>query len=123
MFACVLEKVNLAAAAAALPDQWVPSTVGSYNGDHVQVIRVEGEFVWHHHDRTDDLFICLAGSVRVQLREGDVDLQPGEMLIVPVGVEHCVYAEKEAHLLVLEHLGDELAGPAEAEMSGPIFGL
>jgi mannose-6-phosphate isomerase-like protein (cupin superfamily) len=123
MFGIVLEKVDLAAAAAQLPDQWVPHTVGSYNGDHVQVIRVEGEFVWHHHDRTDDLFICLTGSVRVQLRDGDVDLGPGDMLIVPVGVEHCVYAENEAHLLVLEHLGDELAEPAEAEMSGPLFGL
>lgn len=120
----MLEKIDLAAAAAALPDQWVPSTVGSYNGDHVQVIRVQGEFVWHHHDRTDDLFICLAGHVRVQLRDGDVDLGPGEMLIVPVGVEHCVYAEQEAHLLVLEHLGDDLAEPVEgAELGGPIFGL
>ena len=61
--------------------------------------------------------------MRVQLRDGDVDLGPGEMLIVPVGVEHCVYAEEEAHLLVLEHLGDDLAEPAEAEMSGPVFGL
>lgn len=124
MFARVLEKVDLAAMAASLPDQWVPHTVGSYNGDHVQVIRVQGEFVWHHHDRTDDLFICLAGNVRVQLRDGDVELGPGEMLIVPVGVEHCVFAEKEAHLLVLEHLGEDLAEPVEtAEMSGPFLGL
>jgi mannose-6-phosphate isomerase-like protein (cupin superfamily) len=119
----VLEKVNLAAAAAGLPDRWVPQTVGSYNGDHVQVIRVEGEFVWHHHDRTDDLFLCLKGRVTVQLRDGNVDLEPGEMLVVPVGVEHCVFAPEEAHLVVLEHLGDEVAEPAEAELSGPIFGL
>jgi mannose-6-phosphate isomerase-like protein (cupin superfamily) len=119
----VLEKVDLAAAAAELPDQWVPRTVGSYNGDHVQVLRVQGEFVWHHHDRTDDLFICLRGNVRVQLRDGDVELGPGEMLIVPIGVEHCVYAEQEAHLLVLEHLGDEPAEPSEAEMAGPLFEL
>ena len=120
----MLDKVNLAAEAASLPDQWVPHTVGSYNGDHVQVIRVEGEYVWHHHDRTDDLFICLTGTVHVQLRDGDVDLHPGEMLIVPVGVEHCVYAEKEATLLVLEHLGEDLAEPAEsAELSGPYLGL
>jgi mannose-6-phosphate isomerase-like protein (cupin superfamily) len=120
----VLEKVNLAAEAANLPDQWVPRTVGAYNGDHVQVIKVQGEFVWHHHDRTDDLFICLSGSVRVQLRDGDVELSPGEMLIVPVGVEHCVFAEEEAHLMVLEHLGQDLAEPSEtAELSGPLFGL
>jgi len=116
----VLEKVNLAAVVADISDQWVPRTVGSYNGDHVQVIRVQGEFVWHHHDRTDDLFLCIKGHVTVQTRDGDVDLGPGDMLIVPVGVEHCLRAGEEAHLMVLEHLGDELAEPAEAELSGPM---
>ena len=116
----MLEKVNLAAACADLDDQWVPRTIGSYNGDHVQIIRVQGEFVWHHHDRTDDLFLVVKGRVTVQLRDGDVELEPGEMLIVPVGVEHCVRADEEAELLVLEHLGDDLAEPADAELTGPI---
>jgi mannose-6-phosphate isomerase-like protein (cupin superfamily) len=119
----VLDKVNLHSSAAELPDQWVPQTVGSYNGDHVQVIRVQGEFVWHHHDRTDDLFICLSGRAIVQLRDGNVELDPGDMVVVPVGVEHCVFAPEEAHLLVLEHLGDDAADLSATEMSGPIFGL
>ena len=116
----MLDKVDLAAVAASLPDQWVPHTVGSYNGDHVQVIRVQGEFVWHHHDRTDDLFLCIDGRVTVQTRDGDIDLGPGDMLIVPVGVEHCVRADEEAHLMVLEHLGEDVAEPAAAGLSGPL---
>ena len=118
-----IEKVNLAEKFNLFEEHWSPKIAGEVNDSYVKLVKFTGEFVWHHHDRTDDLFICLSGQVRVQLRDGDVELGPGEMLIVPVGVEHCVYAEREAHLLVLEHLGDELAEPAEAEMSGPFMGL
>lgn len=117
----MLEKVNLAAAFEELQAPWVPRTVASYNGDHVQVVLVEGEFVWHHHDRTDDLFLVVDGRVTVQLRDGDVELGPGEMLVVPVGVEHCVRAEGgPARLVVLEHLGETLAAPGEATLPSPL---
>ena len=110
----MLRKVNLLAAAGELDNHWVPETVDAYNGDVVQVIKVKGEFVWHHHDRTDDLFLVLEGSVVVQLREGDVELGVGELLVVPAGIEHCVRADEEAKLLVLEHLGDIPAGELES---------
>jgi len=95
----MLRKVNLLEAAGELETHWVPETVDAYNGDAVQVIKVKGEFVWHHHDRTDDLFLVLEGSVVVQLREGDVTLGPGELLVFPAGIEHCVRADEEAKLL------------------------
>jgi len=102
----MLDKVDLAAMAAALPAQWVPETVAAYNGSHVQVLRMEGEYVWHHHDRTDDLFLVLTGRIRIELRERSVELGAGELFVVPVGVEHRVCAEEEALVCVIEHLGD-----------------
>ena len=109
----VLFKVNPAAAAADLDGHWVPQSIAGYNGDHVQVIKVLGEYVWHKHDRTDDLFMVLSGRVTVQTREQDIDLDQGELVVVPVGVEHRVRADEEACLLILEHLGD-----VEAEAGG-----
>ncbi len=102
----MLDKVDLAAAAAELHDHWLPQTVAAYNGDHVQVVKVHGEYVWHHHDRTDDLFIVLRGQIRIEMRERAVDLGEGQLFVVPVGVEHRVCAEEEALVMVLEHLGD-----------------
>lgn len=117
----MLEKVNLADACSELEAHWVPRSVAGYNGDHVQVLKVVGEYVWHSHDRTDDLFIVLSGRVTVQLRSGDIVLEQGEMLVVPVGTEHCMRADEEAHLLVLEHLGDVPVEGDATTMSAPLF--
>lgn len=120
----MLEKVNLLEAASELTDRWVPRTVDTYNGDHVQVIRIQGEFVWHSHDRTDDLFLVLDGHATVQLRDGDVELAPGDMLVVPAGIEHCVRADQEARLLVLEHLGDvPMSDSVQSVLGAPDSGL
>lgn len=117
----MLEKVNLAEECASLDAHWVPRSVAGYNGDHVQVLKVVGEYVWHSHDRTDDLFLVLLGRVTVQLRDGDVVLERGEMLVVPVGTEHCVRADEEAHVLVLEHLGDVPVEAGEPSLAAPLF--
>ena len=113
-------KVDLAQALADVQDHWTPRTVAGYNGDHVQVLKVQGEWVWHHHDRTDDLFIVLEGEITVQLRDGDQTLTKGQLLVVPAGMEHCVIAHEEAHLLVLEHLGDVPLGEEAHELTGPL---
>jgi mannose-6-phosphate isomerase-like protein (cupin superfamily) len=102
----VLDKVNLAEVLAGMSDHWMPRVVAAYNDDTVQVLKVKGEFVWHKHDGTDDLFIVLRGSICVQLRDGDVAVGPGELFVVPRGTEHCVRAEEEAEVLVIERLGD-----------------
>lgn len=119
----MLDKVDMLAAARALTAAWSPDTVAAYNGNHVQVFRVEGEYIWHSHDRTDDLFIALDDTVFIDLRERTVELRRGELFVVPVGVEHRLRAAegRPAHVLCIEHLGDvteELTPPSLEPSSG-----
>lgn len=77
------------------------------------VVKVKGEFVWHQHDDTDDFFLVLKGRLNVRLRDRDVVLRPGEIFVVPKGVEHCPRAEEEAHILLIEPTGIRNTGNAE----------
>lgn len=106
----MIDKVDVAAALAEVTAPWVPRVIGAYNDDTIQVLRVEGEFVWHHHEGTDDLFLVITGELTVQLRDGDVSLGPGQLFVVPRGVEHCLRSDGVAEVLVLERLGDVGAG-------------
>ena len=74
------------------------------------VVKVKGEFVWHTHDDTDDLFLVLKGRITIRMRDGDVSLGQGELFVVPRGVEHCPVAEEEAHLLLVETIGTPNTG-------------
>jgi mannose-6-phosphate isomerase-like protein (cupin superfamily) len=107
--------VNLAAKLATFSDHWQPRTVGQFNGHDVMVVRVQGEFVWHAHEDTDDFFLVLAGRLTIELRDGSVSLGPGELYIVPRGVEHRPVALEETHLLLIERTGTPNTGdPATA---------
>jgi mannose-6-phosphate isomerase-like protein (cupin superfamily) len=81
----------------------------------VMLVKIQGEFVWHSHPETDDFFLVLAGRVTIQLRDGDVELGPGELFVVPRGVEHCPRADEEAHILLIEPRGTPNVGDADAE--------
>lgn len=105
-----LRPVNLAEKLSTFTEHWAPRTVAEFNGHDVMVVKVKGEFVWHHHDDTDDLFLVLKGRVTIRLREGDVELGPGEMFVVPVGVEHQPFALEEAELLLIEPSGTPNTG-------------
>jgi mannose-6-phosphate isomerase-like protein (cupin superfamily) len=108
-------KVNLADKLASFDDRWSPRVVARYNGDEVMVVKVEGAFVWHAHPDTDDLFLVLAGEIDIELRDGVVTLGPGELFVVPAGVEHRPVARAEAHLLLIERAGTPNTGdPATA---------
>lgn len=96
------EKVNLAAKLSQLTEHWSPRIVGALNGQHVKLAKLEGEFVWHHHAEEDELFLVLRGRLRIHLRDRTVDLEEGELFIVPRGVEHKPVAEGETHVLLLE---------------------
>jgi mannose-6-phosphate isomerase-like protein (cupin superfamily) len=110
-----MEKVNLARKLAGFDDRWAPRIVASYNGNDVMVVKVEGEFVWHSHPETDDFFLVLAGELDIELRDRTVRLAPGELLVVPAGVEHRPVARGEAHLLLIEPAGTPNTGdPATA---------
>ena len=105
-------KVNLAEKLAAFDDRFSPKTVAYMNDYKVQLAKVEGEFVWHTHPETDDFFLVLDGRLTIQLREGDVELGPGEVYVVPRGVEHCPKADEETHVLLIEPKGTPNTGDA-----------
>jgi mannose-6-phosphate isomerase-like protein (cupin superfamily) len=108
-----MNAINLAQKLATFADHWQPRTVGQFNGHDLMVVKVKGEFVWHKHDDTDDFFLVLDGRLTIRLRDGDVTLGPGELFVVPKGVEHCPVAEDEAHLLLIEPTGTPNTGNTE----------
>jgi arsenate reductase (thioredoxin) len=98
--------VRLAEKFGKFSDAWSPKVVGEVNGMHVKLVKLRGEFVWHHHEREDELFLVVQGRLRMQLRDGGQDLGPGELMIVPRGIEHCPRAlTDEVHVLLLEPAG------------------
>lgn len=104
------DSINLAEKLAQFTDHWSPRTVTQFNGHDVMVVKVKGEFVWHKHDDTDDFFLVLKGKLIIRLRDRNVVLGPGEMFVVPQGVEHQPYAEEETHLLLIEPTGTPNTG-------------
>jgi mannose-6-phosphate isomerase-like protein (cupin superfamily) len=109
----IVNAVNLAQKLATFADHWQPRTVGQFNGHDVMVVKVKGEFVWHKHDNTDDFFLVLKGRVTIRLRDGNVSLGPGDLFVVPKGVEHCPVAEDETHILLIEPMGTPNTGNSE----------
>jgi mannose-6-phosphate isomerase-like protein (cupin superfamily) len=97
-----VEKVNLAEKLGQFAEHWQPKIVGELDGFMVKLVKFQGEFVWHKHDREDELFLVLEGRLSMRLRDRTIDLEPGEFLIVPKGVEHLPVAEKEVHVLLFE---------------------
>ena len=96
------EKVNLAEKLARFDEWWSPRIVGELNGQQVKLVKLQGEFVWHHHDHEDELFLVVQGRFRMEFRDRQVWLEEGEFLIVPRGVEHRPVAEEEAQVLLFE---------------------
>lgn len=107
-----MRPINLAEKLATFDTHWQPRVVGQFNGHDLLVVKVKGEFVWHSHADTDDFFLVLHGRITVRLRDGAVSLGPGEVFVVPRGVEHCPVAEEEAHLLLIEATGTPNTGNA-----------
>ena len=97
-----MKKVNLSEKFGLFSDLWSPKIVGELNGQHVKLAKLKGEFVWHHHENEDELFLVLRGALAIHLRDRVVNLSEGEFFIVPKGVEHKPVAEDEAHILLLE---------------------
>lgn len=95
-------KVSLADKLSTFDERWSPKIVGELNGQHVKVVKLEGEFVWHGHEDEDELFLVVEGSLSIEFRDGEVALEAGEMLIVPRGVEHRPVAREEVHVLLFE---------------------
>ena len=97
-----MEKINLASKLALFSDHWSPKVIADLNGQQVKLVKFEGEFVWHHHDDEDELFLVLDGRFRMDFRDRQVWIERGEMIVVPRGVEHRPVAEREVHVLLFE---------------------
>jgi mannose-6-phosphate isomerase-like protein (cupin superfamily) len=107
--------INIASKLGLVSEHWSPKIVASFNGHDVMVVKLKGEFVWHSHADTDDLFYVVKGNLTLRLRDGDVLLGPGDLYVVPKGVEHCPVAAEEVHLLLIEPAGTPNTGdPATA---------
>jgi mannose-6-phosphate isomerase-like protein (cupin superfamily) len=111
------DKVNLADKLALIDAHFKPGIVGFMNDYKLAVVRVLGEFVWHAHDDTDDFFLVLSGRLTIQLRDRDVELGPGELFVVPRGVEHCPKASEETHVLLVEPRGTVNTGDAGGDLT------
>lgn len=97
-----IRKVNLAEMFGRFQDQWRPKIVGEVNDSLVKLVKFKGEFVWHHHDHEDEMFLVVTGRMRMQLRDGDVVVDPGEFIIIPHGVEHKPVADEESEVVLFE---------------------
>lgn len=111
--------INLAEKLSTFTEHWSPRILARYNDNDVMVVKVEGEFVWHAHPETDDFFLCLAGSVDIELRDTVIHLEAGEMYIVPAGIEHRPVARGEAHLLLIEPRGTPNTGDPTTAVHKP----
>ena len=97
-----MEKVNLTHKFSLFQDHWSPKIAGELNDSYVKLAKLKGEFVWHHHEVEDELFLVVKGKLLIKLRDRDIWLEEGEFVIIPRGVEHLPIAEEEAHVLLLE---------------------
>lgn len=112
-----LQKISLAQKLSLFNDHWNPRIIGELNGQAVKLAKLKGEFVWHKHDNEDELFLVLKGELTMQLRDKDIHLQEGDMIIVPRGVEHRPVAHKEVSVLLFEPLTTLNTGDVTSELT------
>ncbi|MDQ6934255.1 MAG: cupin domain-containing protein [Actinomycetota bacterium] len=110
--------IDLAEKLSAFTDHWSPKVVARLNDYEITVVKLQGDFVWHAHEETDELFLVINGEMTIQLRDGNVTLHEGQLFVVPRGVEHCPVADGEVHAMLIEPVGvvntGEAGGPLTA---------
>lgn len=104
--------VDLAQKLSMFSDHWSPKVVARMNDYEIKVVKVQGEFTWHAHEDTDELFFVIDGELTIQMRDADVSLRPGQLFVVPRGVEHCPIANGEVHAMLIEPVGVVNTGDA-----------
>ena len=108
-----MDKVNLSQKLSQIHEHWRPKIVGELNGQEVKLVKCRGKFVWHHHETEDELFLVVRGRLRVDFVDRSVELGPGELLVVPHGVEHRTVADEEVEVLLFEPAGVRNTGNVE----------
>jgi len=115
-----MDKISLADKLAQIHEHWRPKVIGELNGQEVKLVKFQGEFVWHKHDAEDELFLVIGGRFRMEFRDRTVELGPGDLVIVPHGVEHRPVAESEVAVLLFEPAGVRNTGDVEhATLTAP----
>ena len=112
-----MEKINLREKFGRFSEQWHPKIVAELNGQYIKLARLQGEFVWHHHEHEDELFLVVQGRLVIEFRDGRVELEPGEMVVVPSGVEHRPVAQDEALVMLLEPKSTSNTGSVRNEQT------
>lgn len=112
-----VEKVDIAQKLSLFDEHWSPKIVGELNGQLVKVVKFSGEFVWHHHDEEDEMFLVVDGRFRMEFRDGEVWIERGEFIVVPRGVEHRPVAEEEASVMLFEPASTLNTGNVTGEMT------
>jgi mannose-6-phosphate isomerase-like protein (cupin superfamily) len=97
-----MDKINLAEKFNLFTERWSPKIIAELNGQYIKLVKLQGEFVWHHHETEDELFLVVRGRLVIKFPDGEVTLEPGEFVVVPAGVEHLPVAEAETEVLLLE---------------------
>jgi mannose-6-phosphate isomerase-like protein (cupin superfamily) len=112
-----VDKVNIAKKLSLFDEHWSPKIVGELNGQHVKLVKLSGEFVWHHHDDEDEMFLVVDGRFRMEFRDREVWIERGEFIVVPRGVEHRPVAEEEASVMLFEPASTLNTGNVTGEMT------
>ncbi len=107
--------INLLDKFGLFSDRWQPKVIAEMNDYQLKIVKVEGDFVWHDHEATDEAFMVIEGELRIDFRDGAVRIRPGEIFVVPKGVEHKPFAEKETKVLLIEPRGVVNTGEAGGE--------
>ena len=116
-----MDKVNISEKLSQFNDYYNPRIIGELNGQYVKAVKLMGEFVWHHHDNEDELFLVIKGKLKMEFRDKIVEVLPGEFIIVPKGVEHRPVAEDEVHLLLFEPASTLNTGNVENERTRKVL--
>ena len=113
------EALDIAEKLSLFTEHWSPKVVARLNDYEIKVVKLQGEFVWHTHEDTDELFFVVHGELTIQLRDGNVILKPGQLYVVPRGMEHCPIADGEVHALLMEPVGVVNTGDAGGSLTAP----
>ncbi len=97
-----MEKISLIKKLDLINEYWKPKIIGELNDSYIKLAKLKGEFIWHHHENEDELFLIIKGNLTIRLKDGEINLGPGELVVIPRGVEHLPVASEEVQLLLLE---------------------
>ena len=114
-----MSKVNFRDKLSKFSDQWTPKVIAEMNDYQFKLVKIEGDFVWHEHDDTDEAFIVIEGSMRIEFEDGSVELEEGEMYVVPKGVRHKPCADSECKVMLVEPRGVVNTGDSDSDMTAP----